>query len=157
MLRPGGQTASARSPESSQEDLQGVFLYQGFTYWGDVDGHWGGGKEPCAQQQGTSWCSGAVTTKVSSVPADFSDLFGAPKDEKPKTKKEPKKLSAEEQEKKDFEKEMQMNLVSKSLFISIDRMFLTTSWLQLVLCPSVSMSFLGCLSVPHHLLETSFH
>ena len=100
---------------------------------------------------------GAVTTKVSSVPADFSDLFGAPKDEKPKTKKEPKKLSAEEQEKKDFEKEMQMNLVSKSLFISIDRMFLTTSWLQLVLCPSVSMSFLGCLSVPHHLLETSFH
>lgn len=71
---------------------------------------------------------GAVTTKVSSVPADFSDLFGAPKDAKTnKPKKEPKKLSAEEQEKKDFEKDMQMNLVSKSLFISIDRMFLTTS------------------------------
>lgn len=65
---------------------------------------------------------GAVTTKVASVAAGLGDLFGAPKDNatKPKKKTEKKILSPDEQEKKDFEKDMQMNLVSKSSFINTD-------------------------------------
>ena len=64
----------------------------------------------------------AVTTKVASVATGLGDLFGAPKDitTRPKTKKEKKILSPDEQEKKDFEKDMQMNLVSKSSLINTD-------------------------------------
>lgn len=57
---------------------------------------------------------GAIATKVASAPNSLTDLFGAPKDAQKKPPKAKKVLPPEEQQKKDFEKDMAMSLVSKS-------------------------------------------